>query len=127
VEGRRGPDLFLSYMAHETPRLAWNRAGAASTNLIHGVYLKNPTWAEDLAANWQNPATALSAELEGRTYGGGVLKMETKEAERTLVPAPRSAVDPDAGRESRPHPRARREEGIKNAAPAGRAVNLRRS
>jgi hypothetical protein len=36
------PDLFLSYMAHETPRMAWNQARALSTNLIHGVYLADP-------------------------------------------------------------------------------------
>jgi adenine-specific DNA-methyltransferase len=30
--------------------------------------------------------TLLSAEIEGRAYGGGVLKLETKEAERLLVP-----------------------------------------
>jgi adenine-specific DNA methylase len=82
------PDLFLSYMAHETPRLAWNQARALSTNLIHGVYLGDPSTAAEVASNWGNPATALSAEVEGRTYGGGVLKLETKEAERVLVPAP---------------------------------------
>jgi hypothetical protein len=31
-------------------------------------------------------STLLSAEVEGRPYGGGVLKLETKEAERLLVP-----------------------------------------
>lgn len=81
------PDLFLSYMAHETPRLAWNQARALSTNLIHGVYLYDSSTAAAIAADWTNPATALSAELEGRTYGGGILKLETKEAERVLVPA----------------------------------------
>jgi hypothetical protein len=30
--------------------------------------------------------TLLSAEIEGRAYGGGVLKLETKEAERLQVP-----------------------------------------
>jgi hypothetical protein len=30
--------------------------------------------------------TLLSAEVEGRSYGGGVMKLETKEAERLLVP-----------------------------------------
>lgn len=82
------PDLFLSYMSHEMPRLAWNQARALSTNLIHGVYLFDPAVASAIAGDWPNPATALSAELEGRTYGGGVLKLETKEAERVLVPAP---------------------------------------
>jgi len=30
--------------------------------------------------------TLLSAEIEGRAYGGGVLKLETREAEPLLVP-----------------------------------------
>jgi adenine-specific DNA-methyltransferase len=82
------PDLFMSYMAHRMPRMAWNQAGALSTNLIHGIYLRNPLDAASIAESWDNPASALSAELEGRTYGGGVLKLETKEAERVLVPVP---------------------------------------
>jgi hypothetical protein len=82
------PDLFLGYMAHEMPRLAWNEARAHSTNLIHGVYLTVPNHGPSIASAWTNPATALSAELEGRMYGGGVLKLETKEAEQVLVPRP---------------------------------------
>ena len=31
--------------------------------------------------------TLLSAEIEGRAYGGGVLKLETREAERLRIPA----------------------------------------
>lgn len=31
--------------------------------------------------------TLLSAEIEGRAYGGGVLKVETREAERLIIPA----------------------------------------
>jgi hypothetical protein len=30
--------------------------------------------------------TLLSAEIEGRAYGGGVLKLETREAERLAIP-----------------------------------------
>lgn len=90
---KRPPDLFLSYMAHETPRLAWNQVRALSTNLIHGVYLADPSTASAIASDWANPATALSAEVEGRTYGGGILKLETKEAERVLVPAPGLPLD----------------------------------
>jgi adenine-specific DNA methylase len=89
---KAAPDLFLSYMAHETPRMAWNQARSLSTNLIHGVYLVDPSLAGWIASAWKNPVTALSAELEGRTYGGGVLKLETKEAERVLLPRPGAGV-----------------------------------
>jgi tRNA1(Val) A37 N6-methylase TrmN6 len=88
VPQKAPPDLFLSYMAQHGPRVARNELGAMSTNLIHGVYLADPTQAAWIATTWDNPATSLSAELEGRSYGGGVLKLETKEAERVLVPTP---------------------------------------
>ena len=39
-----------------------------------------------LAAAMCSSLTLLSAEIEGRAYGGGVLKLETKEAERVQVP-----------------------------------------
>ena len=39
-----------------------------------------------LAALSLSSLWALSAEVEGRAYGGGVLKLETKEAERLLLP-----------------------------------------
>ena len=39
-----------------------------------------------------NSFTMLSAELAGRAYGGGVLKMEPGEAARWLVPSP-NALD----------------------------------
>ena len=82
------PNIFLSYMASDTPRMALNEAGALSTNLIHGLYLRDPSQGRRITRSWANPATALSVELEGRTYGGGVLKVETREAERVLIPAP---------------------------------------
>jgi adenine-specific DNA-methyltransferase len=41
---------------------------------------------EALAAGFYNSLTLLSAELEGRSYGGGVLKLEPTEAERLLLP-----------------------------------------
>jgi len=37
-------------------------------------------------ASLYSSLSLLSFELEGRSYGGGVLKLETREAERVLVP-----------------------------------------
>ncbi len=84
---RARPDVFLPYMSHLAPRLIVNDVGAWSSNLLHGVTLglfAPPPRA--LATAMVGSATLLSAEIEGRAYGGGVLKMETKEAERLLVP-----------------------------------------
>jgi hypothetical protein len=85
---RSKPDAFLPYMTHLGPRLIVNDVGAWSSNLLHGVtlgLLAPPVRA--LAAAVASSITLLSAEIEGRAYGGGVLKLETKEAERLLVPA----------------------------------------
>jgi adenine-specific DNA-methyltransferase len=81
------PDAFFRYMNHDAARLVANDLQGWSTNLLHGVALK--TGAPDVAAlsaSMLGSATRLSAEIEGRSYGGGVLKLETKEAERVLVP-----------------------------------------
>lgn len=84
---RSKPDAFLPYMSYLGPRLIVNDVGAWSSNLLHGVtlgLLSPPPRA--LAAAMASSVTLLSAEIEGRAYGGGVLKLETKEAERLLVP-----------------------------------------
>jgi adenine-specific DNA-methyltransferase len=80
-------DLLLPYMHYHAPRLIFNPDRCWSTNLIHAVrLLSDATSPAALAGASLSSAFALSAEAEGRTYGGGVLKLETKEAERVLVP-----------------------------------------
>lgn len=80
------PELFLTYMSHLAPRLVVNEAGAAHTNTVHGVFLFDPLLSDPLSVAFLNSATLLSAEIEGRSYGGGVLKLEPGEAGRLLVP-----------------------------------------
>jgi adenine-specific DNA methylase len=85
TDGR--PDLFLTYCAAETPRLIVNNAQVLHTNALHGVRLKKGgAAASSLAAGFFNSLTLLSAELEGRSYGGGVLKLEPSEAESIVIP-----------------------------------------
>lgn len=84
---RRRPHAFLPYMSHLGPRLIANEVGAWSTNLLHGVTLRDdapPLRA--LAVAMCSSLTLLSGEIEGRAYGGGVLKLETREAERLVLP-----------------------------------------
>lgn len=83
----RRPDLFLTYMNHVLPRLAVNHAKATNSNTLHGIFLSDPLLAEPLAAAFLNSATLMSVEIEGRSYGGGVLKLEPGEATRILFPA----------------------------------------
>ena len=84
---KRRPDAFLPYMSHLGPRLIANGRRARNTNLLHGVALSETAPpVRTLAVAMTSSLTLLSAEIEGRAYGGGVLKLETREAEKLLVP-----------------------------------------
>lgn len=84
------PDLFLTYMNADTPRLTTNRAKVHHLNSVHGVYLKakQKRLAMDvLPLASLNSATLVGAETVGRAYGGGMLKIEPREADRLPVPS----------------------------------------
>lgn len=85
------PDLFLTYMNANTARIVTNEAGTRHLNSVHGVYLSddNRDVARDvLPIASLNSLTLLGAELVGRSYGGGILKVEPREADRWWMPAP---------------------------------------
>jgi adenine-specific DNA-methyltransferase len=84
-------DLLLTYMNADTPRLSTNRAGVRHLNSVHGVYLRpelRRLGADLLPLACLNSVTLLGAETIGRAYGGGMLKIEPREADRLPVPAP---------------------------------------
>lgn len=88
---KRPPDLFLTYMNADTARLCSNDAQAWAVNSVHGVYLtqeRRATGTEFLPLAALNSITMLGAELVGRSYGGGVLKLEPKEADGWPMPSP---------------------------------------
>lgn len=83
-------ELLLTYMNADTPRLCTNRARVHHLNSVHGVYV----WPElkRLAMDYLplaslNTLTLLGAETVGRAYGGGMLKIEPREADRLPVPS----------------------------------------
>lgn len=84
-------DLLLTYMNADAPRLVDNAVGVHHLNSVHGVYLKPGL---PLAARGLLPLAALNsltlvgAETLGRAYGGGLLKIEPREAGRLPVPTP---------------------------------------
>ncbi len=73
--------------SHNTPRLILNRIGAYTTDTAYRIRTHD-VGAEKLVGCFVNPLTALSAELEGRHYGGGVLELIPSEIERLVVPLP---------------------------------------
>ena len=90
----RVPDFFLTYMAGRTANLVRNAAGASCTNALHGVRLRRPALAAELPSAWRTPLARLSCELEGHALGGGMLKLELKEAGRVVLPFGSAARGP---------------------------------
>ena len=93
------PDLFMLRQIHRAPRLTVNAAAATSTDTVHRVRLvprldpqKDPQIdPTGLAAVFHNSATFAFAEIMGRSYGGGILELEPREAEQLPIPPPAHA------------------------------------
>lgn len=82
--------LMLSKRSHWFPRLVYNAAGVVTTDTIYrGQMLPRFSGRElDLVVTFHNSLTLLSAELEGRSFGGGVLELVPSEIARLSVPFP---------------------------------------
>jgi adenine-specific DNA-methyltransferase len=82
-------DLLLTYMNADTPRLCSNKARVHHLNSVHGIYLKPGMvrlGMDMLPIASLNSMTLLGAETVGRAYGGGMLKLEPREADELPVP-----------------------------------------
>ena len=90
------PDFVLTYMSGRNVSLVRNSAGVTCTNTVHGVRVRDPALAAKLLPLWGSPFIQLSCELEGHALGGGMLKLEPREAGRVLFPAPALAQDLEA-------------------------------
>lgn len=84
-------DLLLTYMNADTPRMTTNSGKAVHLNSVHGIYLKSDHRSAGgslLPIASLNTVTLLGAELVGRAYGGGMLKIEPREADHLPTPSP---------------------------------------
>ncbi len=81
-------EVAMLKRSHKHPRLVLNECGAYSTDTAYRIRMRpeHATRGRDLTFSFMNSLTFLSAELEGRHYGGGVLEMVPSEIERLLVP-----------------------------------------
>jgi adenine-specific DNA-methyltransferase len=91
------PDAFFPYMHNSGPRIILNDAETLCTNTIHRVFFKkdgereiNETQKKFLAISILSSFSQISAELEGRIYGSGALKLEPSEVKRIKIVFPES-------------------------------------
>jgi hypothetical protein len=89
------PNFVLTYMAGRAPQLVRNDAGVTCTNTMHGVSIKDVDLARKLLPSWSSPFVQLSCEIEGHPLGGGMLKLEPREASKVMFPSPRKGVPPE--------------------------------
>jgi hypothetical protein len=81
------PDFMMSYMAGRNVNLVRNAAGISCTNSVHAIRLRDGGLARKLLPRWSSPFVKLSCELEGHALGGGMLKLEPREAGRIVFPS----------------------------------------
>lgn len=85
-DDREPPAAFMSYMGRSGPRFVVNEWGYDSVNTVHGLYPVAPMSERAIArlVSWLNDHTSTRG---GRTYCGGLVKFEPREAEAILVPS----------------------------------------
>lgn len=83
-------EIGMLKRSHDTPRLILNTIGAYTTDTAYRIRTSKVV-AEKLVGTFINPLTALSAELEGRHYGGGVLELIPSEIEKLIIPLSENA------------------------------------
>lgn len=80
------PDYVMSYMSGRSANLVRNMAGVSCTNSVHAIRVRDKALAAKLMPGWSSPFVRLSCELEGHALGGGMLKLEPREAGRIAFP-----------------------------------------
>ena len=88
------PDAFLTSMSGERVQLVRNGTSCVATNSVHVVSLRKKGSYPPLHQAWRSTLVRLSCELEGHPLGGGLLKIEPREAQRILLPKPALGDDP---------------------------------
>jgi adenine-specific DNA-methyltransferase len=84
----RSGDIMLSKRSHRHHRLILNSADVVTTDTIYRGAMR-PQFKNaksSLIAGFHNSLTILTSELEGRSYGGGVLELVPSEIARLMVP-----------------------------------------
>lgn len=80
------PDAFMLRQIHRYPKVILNGANATCTDTIHRVRFNPGTNRKAFATSFLNSMTFAFSEVLGRSYGGGVLELEPREAEALPIP-----------------------------------------
>jgi hypothetical protein len=81
--------LMMAKRSHLYPRMIVNDANVLTTDTIYrGRVLPSMASARALTAAFHNSLTLLTSEIEGRSFGGGVLELVPSEISRLLLPLP---------------------------------------
>ncbi|MCP1401846.1 N-6 DNA methylase [Achromobacter insolitus] len=75
--------------SHDIPKLILNTVEAYTTDTAYRITAKESIAADKLVFCFLTALTALSAELEGRHYGGGVLELVPSEIEELAIAYPK--------------------------------------
>lgn len=83
------PEAFMLRQIHLAPRVTANTAGATTTDTVHRIRMLDGNDPVALAVAFHNSATFAFTEVMGRSYGGGILELEPREAELLPMPSPK--------------------------------------
>jgi len=95
-DDHRIPDAFFTYMKQECPRIVLNEHGLNCTNSIHRIFFHEEIATEQhrlIALSLLTSFSQLSAEIEGKGYGSGVLKLEPNAAKRIKILLPETSAN----------------------------------
>lgn len=94
VEDMVAPDAMFHYMTGGTPRVVLNEAKSLCTNSIHRLFWKEGAYDRSaIAASSCTSLFELECEVTGRTFSGGLLKLEPSDAKLLKVTASGPRLD----------------------------------
>jgi adenine-specific DNA-methyltransferase len=123
-------DAFFTYMSHGGARLVHNALELPAPNSLHVVSLKKIMYKQPdiklFIVAWYTSLTFLSAEIEGHSLGGGMLKLEPSELKNVLIALPDKLSKADINRAYKQIDQKLRARDIEGALDIGDALILER-
>lgn len=91
TENRKPAMILFTYMSNGRPRFIYNKGRTLTSNAFHSIYPKgkfasDPTYLKALLAFLNSSYTTSRLASVGRTYSGGLLKLEPSDTKAVPVP-----------------------------------------